>query len=567
MPGNGAAGLKPELPAPPVPGLALIFAVALILVAVLPRWAAEGNPAWYGVATPVASLGILFAGLLIMRRHHEKALAEASRHMAELGTRIATGATALAASEARLRRAQRIGRVGGFEIDLRSGLNHRSGEYMSVQGLPGEERIERHQDWVDRLHPEDRDQAERIFREAIADQSGATDYAQEYRIIAPGGDIRWIAARGEIARDAAGRALCMVGAHVDITELKQAEAERRVSEERLRLAQEAAGLGIWERDLLTGEAVWSPEQYQLMGFEPAEPPPHRDLLRERVLPEDRPGLVMERMGLGQASAFRADGAFRHQFRIRHPKDGDVRCILGLGRVFHGADGRPSRIIGVNLDITDRVRAEERQALLTRELDHRAKNALAVVQAALRLTPRDDPGAFARAVQGRVAALTRAHTLLAEGGWTGAELRAVLRGELDPFLSTDAQVLLEGPAVMLAAVAAQPIAMAVHELATNAMKYGALSAATGQVTVRWRIAEERTLEIEWTEFGGPVVAGGPSRRGFGTRVIEATLGGQLGGTVAKTWAAAGMQCRITLPVARVTIAAGTMDAPPELSFGT
>ena len=241
-------------------------------------------------------------------------------------------------------------------------------------------------------------------------------------------------------------------------------------------------------------------------------------------------------------------------------------MLGLGRVFRGADGRPVRMIGVNLDITDRVRAEERQALLTRELDHRAKNALAVVQAALRLTRRDDADAFARAVQGRVAALTRAHTLLAEGGWTGAELRAVLKGELDPFLSSATQVVLDGPAVMLAAVAAQPIAMAVHELATNAMKYGALSAAAGQVTVRWRIAEERRLEIDWTESGGPVVAGGPARRGFGTRVIEATLGGQLGGTVAKTWEAAGMRCRITLPVARVTVAARAMDAPPELSFG-
>ncbi|RYJ03077.1 MAG: PAS domain S-box protein, partial [Acetobacteraceae bacterium] len=269
MPDDGAGGLKPAspaspaLPLSPALGVALIFALAMVLVAVLPHWAAEGGAAWYGVATPVASLGILIAALLFMRRQHDKALAEAARRLAELGSRIATGAAALAASEARLRRAQRIGRVGGFEIDLRSGLNHRSGEYMSVQGLPGEERIERHQDWVDRLHPEDRDEAERIFREAVSDHSGATDYAQEYRIIAPDGEIRWIAARGEIARDAAGRALFMVGAHVDITELKQAEAERRVSEERLRLAQEAAGLGIWERDLLTGEAVWSPEQYQL----------------------------------------------------------------------------------------------------------------------------------------------------------------------------------------------------------------------------------------------------------------------------------------------------------------
>ena len=158
----------------------------------------------------------------------------------------------------------------------------------------------------------------------------------------------------------------MVGAHVDITELKQAEAGRRVSEERLRLAQEAAGLGIWERDLLTGAGrSGRPSNTGSWASTRPRPPPHRDVMRERVLPEDRPGLVMERMSLGQASAFRADGAFRHQFRIRHPKDGDVRCILGLGRVFRGADGQPSRIIGVNLDITDRVRAEERQALLTR----------------------------------------------------------------------------------------------------------------------------------------------------------------------------------------------------------
>ena len=204
-------------------------------------------------------------------------------------------------------------------------------------------------------------------------------------------------------------------------------------------------------------------------------------------------------------------------------------------------GSQSRII---VAVTTGLAMQE-QALLTRELDHRAKNALAVVQAALRLTPRDDPDAFARAVQGRVAALTRAHTLLAEGGWTGAELRAVLQGELDPFLSNAAQVVLEGPAVMLAAVAAQPIAMAVHELATNALKYGALSTSQGRVTVTCRMGVEGEVALDWVEAGGPPVAGPPTRRGFGMRLLERALARDLG-------AGAGVELRFEPGGVRATI---------------
>lgn len=131
---------------------------------------------------------------------------------------------ALALSEARLRRVQRIGLVGGFEIDLESGINHRSGEYMALQGGDAEAAIESHEDWVRRLHPDDREAAERRFLEAVSPTSGITDYAQEYRIVTPDGEIRWISARAEIERAADGRALRMVGAHVDITMLKATEA-------------------------------------------------------------------------------------------------------------------------------------------------------------------------------------------------------------------------------------------------------------------------------------------------------------------------------------------------------
>jgi PAS domain S-box-containing protein len=547
----------------PAYGLSLLLAAVLVLLASFGDRGLGGN-AQSSAILAVAGLGLAALAMVLAFRRQARVAAEADmqRRLADLAAQIAASSAALAASEARLRRAQRIGRVGGFEIDLQSGVNRRSGEYMSVQGEVGEARIEQHRDWVARLHPADRERAERNFFDVISSNSDVIEYAQEYRIITPSGETRWIAARAEIERDAQGCAIRMVGAHVDVTELKTAEAALRASEERLRLAQEAAGLGIWERDLRTGRAVWSAEQFRLMGVDPASEPPDREMMCALVLPEDRARMVLERLDKGRPAPHREDGTFRHQFRIRRPADGEVRSVLALGRVFYGPDGVPTRVIGVNLDITDRTQAEQRQALLTRELDHRAKNALAVVQAALRLTPRDNPDTFARAVEGRVAALTRAHTLLAEGGWSGAELRALLEGELEPFLGGGTRAALDGPRVVLATVAAQPIAMALHELATNALKYGALSAPGGQVAVQWRIADGQSLQIEWTETGGPAIADRPRRRGFGTRMIEATLGGQLGGTVRKSWLPTGMVCHIELPLARVAAAA---EAPPEISF--
>lgn len=553
----------------PVNELPLLFAVvvplAVALLLALRMGGGEGTD-WHGALLLIASLTMTVGVLLLARRRQALAVAEArvERRLAELDARIGETSAALAAGEGQLRRMLRIGQVGGFEIDLRSGRNQRSGEYMMVQGLPGEARLERHQDWVARLHPDDRERAEHNVLHAFSDTSGVTDYAQEYRIVAPSGEVRHIAARAEIERDAEGRGLRMVGVHVDVTELKLAEAARRASEERLRLAQQAVGLGLWERDLRTGSVVWSPEQFRLMGLDPAKGPPDRAAMCALVLPEDRPKLVLEQLDRNGAPLL-DDGSFRHQIRIRRPVDGEVRTVLALGRVFRCPDGHPVRVVGLNLDITSRTRAEHRQTLMMRELDHRAKNALAVVQAALRLTPRDDPDAFARAVEGRVAAITRAHTLLAKSGWNGAGLHAVLRGEIGPFLDHSGRALLDGPAVVLAAVAAQPLAMAVHELAANALKYGALSAAGGRVAVRWWVEDERVLRIDWVETGGPPTVGPPPRRGFGRRVIEATLGGQLGGKLETSWAPSGLACAIALPVERVVARADRIQAAPEIAF--
>ncbi|MBD0274198.1 MAG: PAS-domain containing protein, partial [Acetobacteraceae bacterium] len=208
------------------------------------------------------------------------------------------------------------------------------------------------------------------------------------------------------------------------------------------------------------------------------------------------------------------------------------------------------------DVSERRAAEERQTLLMRELDHRAKNALAVVQAALRLTPKDDAESFAQAVGGRVSALARAHTLLAKGQWSGAELRDLVWGELAPFLGSAAdkraqpRAGLDGPDVTLVPGAAQAISMALHELATNATKHGALSTQEGRVSVFWEVGGDAgLLRLLWTEAGGPPVTAPPTRRGFGSRLLEATLKDQLGGKLTREWRPGGLVCAIELPVSR------------------
>ena len=242
------------------------------------------------------------------------------------------------------------------------------------------------------------------------------------------------------------------------------------------------------------------------------------------------------------------------------KDGSaVPLDISIAEWRDGGGGR--FFTAIMRDVSERKADEARRTLLMREVDHRAKNALAVVQSVLRLTPRDEPGAFA-AVEARVAALARVHSLLAEGGWSGTDLRAVAERELAPYAPARvtgaavprATVSLDGPPVPLAAAAVQPLAMVLHELATNAAKHGALSLPGGAVAVRWRAgggAEDGgMLRLRWTETGGPPVAGAPMRRGFGTRVVEATVRGQLGGTVERRWERTGLVVEVAVPLARL-----------------
>ena len=446
-------------------------------------------------------------------------------------------------SETRLRRAERMGLFGSFEIDLRSGENFRSAEYMAVQGMEAKARVEQHQNWVDQLHPEDRAQAEQAMLAAVAPGSTIMDFAQSYRILAPGGQVKWIAARAEIERDAAGHAIAIRGAHVDVTSLREAERALADSDARLRLAQEAAGIGTWEWRA-DGETRLSRRMLELWGFDCDGPQPGAEAFLSRIHPEDRERLQAEKQ------AALTGGLLRTECRVLRPVAagtgpvpdgaGQVQAWVMLRASAQPGSAVPS-LIGVSYDVTDRKQAEFEAALLAHEVEHRARNALTVVVGLLRVTQADSVERYAEAMEERVQALSRSMTLLSRNRFRGAELRALLDHELQPYGTA---VTLQGPAVMVQADLAQPLSMAVHELATNAAKYGALSQPEGRLTVTWLLSG-RMLLLNWEERGGPRLAAPPTHEGFGSSMITQTFADRLSGGIEREWRPEGLFCRISL----------------------
>ncbi len=190
-----------------------------------------------------------------------------------------------------------------------------------------------------------------------------------------------------------------------------------------------------------------------------------------------------------------------------------------------------RLSGVTTDITERKSVEERHTLLAREVDHRAKNALALVQSILRLTRADTTKAYVKAVEGRIAALSHAHTLLSESRWQGADLQTLVRDELAPYAGGGDGISIDGPSIMLQPATAQSLALIVHELVTNSAKYGALSDG-GRLSIGWTLSP-KSLDLAWLETGCNI-AEPPKRNGFGINVVTATVKSQLRGDVVFNW---------------------------------
>ena len=198
------------------------------------------------------------------------------------------------------------------------------------------------------------------------------------------------------------------------------------------------------------------------------------------------------------------------------------------------------------DITERKRSETQIVNLAREAEHRTKNILSTVLATVRLSKCDTSDDLKQLIEGRIEALAKVHTLFVESRWAGAELHRLAAQELLAYSGEkEARVRIEGPAVMLEPSTAQTTAIFLHELATNAAKYGSLSAADGHVEISWSITADGRLRLRWIESGGPPVITPPAHRGFGTRVMENMIG-QLKGEVRFDWRDQGLTCEIALP---------------------
>ena len=201
-------------------------------------------------------------------------------------------------------------------------------------------------------------------------------------------------------------------------------------------------------------------------------------------------------------------------------------------------------IGVSLhDITERRKAEQARELLAREVDHRSRNALAVVQAIVRLTEGPDLESYKEAVFGRVNALARAQGALADRRWEGAPLRELVDEAMTVLATTD-RYSLQGPTVRLSPEQTQPVSMLVHELATNASKYGGLSTPVGRVAIAWTLSEEGAIDLSWRESGGPAVTA-PQKPGFGSRLIT-QLSRQMAAKLSQTWEPSGLTVHLAIP---------------------
>ena len=236
----------------------------------------------------------------------------------------------------------------------------------------------------------------------------------------------------------------------------------------------------------------------------------------------------------------------HYETVRQHKDGNPVDISLTVSPIKDAKGNIIGASKIGRDISERRRSEEQIAILAREAEHRAKNVLATVQATVNLSQSDTPDGLKHAIGGRIQALANVHRLFVESRWMGAEIHSLVKDELAAYSQDgEAHAQIDGPKVLLEPVTAQAIAVTLHELATNAAKYGALSAPEGKVRVEWSRAADGRLVLRWTEAGGPPVKA-PTRQGFGTRVMESMVRGQLKGEVRLDWRAEGLACEIALP---------------------
>jgi PAS domain S-box-containing protein len=457
---------------------------------------------------------------------------------------------ALEATEADLRIAVDAAGLGRWDNNPSTGERYWDRRAREIFGLPLDQTPASPEIVMRLIHPDDLARFQEAIRAAITpsdDPASEPLFNLEYRIFRGTDDApRWIEAFGR-AFFQNGQCVRFVGVVSDVTERKQAVTEQVLREATMALALDAGNVGTWDFDVRKRLLNWSERGYGMFGITPgaavglddfyaAMHPDDREATRTALVTAMMPGLSPD---------------IDVEYRTVGRDDGLERWISAKGRGFFDEAGLPTRVVGATVDITERKKAELHLRLLVNELNHRVKNSLATIQAIAGQTfhaARSLPEAQ-EAFSARIVALAEAHDLLTRENWEGADLSDLL-ARLEVLhggaLHREAgRFVFDGPPVRLSPRMALSLSMALHELATNAVKYGALSTIDGQVRIAWQVAPGAVhprLSLTWTETGGPPVSP-PTRRGFGSRLIERGLASELSGEAHIDFQPSGVVCRI------------------------
>lgn len=358
------------------------------------------------------------------------------------------------------------------------------------------------------------------------------------------------------------------GAAAQLSERRAAiqNSERRIREahDRMALALDVTGLGMWERDLTTGKITWSDGMYRIFGRTRDEFGGTGDEVLSYVHPEDRAAF----RSAFEENVRKGSSGFGQDFRVLRP-DGEIRWVLRRAQLVRNEKGELATMLGVALDLTERRDKEEHITFLMRELAHRSKNLVAVIQAIAHQTARhtDSVPDFVDRFSARLVSMARTHDLLTGRERGGASLEDLVQSQIEPFVeSAGRQVVIDGPAAILDEAATQNIGLALHELATNAAKYGALSVPEGRVSIGWQPVttrdDARALRLTWREMDGPEVTP-PKRKGFGHIVIERTVADSLDAEVTLDFAPTGLVWRVDIPAKHFHLAFRPADARASL----
>ena len=334
----------------------------------------------------------------------------------------------------------------------------------------------------------------------------------------------------------------------DVTAQHRAMEALRASQERFQLALDAGVVGVWDWHIPEDRVYTDEKIARLYGVDPAQAATGAPMrtFTDHIHPGD-----FARVERDIETAVRTGGEFSCEYRLLH-WDETVRWVLARGYCLRDDKGQPTRFPGAAVDITERKEAEEHRELLANELNHRVKNLMATVQAIANQSLREGTtlDAARAAFGGRLKALANAQDVLMGGRGVGAaDLGDVIKVAIEPFAEDASRFRVDGGHVRLGPRSTLAVAMATHELCTNAAKYGALSQHGGQVEITWRTVPSPKgdqLELRWAESGGPTVVA-PARKGFGARLVEHGLAAQLGGEVHLVYEPYGVVCTVRAPL--------------------